>query len=302
MPPVPPVRSDAVCTPNGAKLISRSEFERVVTNYEPLSYETYAADDPRFSFRIRDMHYVLKNHDRFWEAIKWSSAYFPAGPFTVLDLGTYPGSLLRLLHRLLPAGRCTLVGMGLRISDEFRQDMASDSGAEILTVNLDPRNEQLRDKGYTHAIPLEQGSVEFVYALEIVEHLISPTHLFSEAFRICKPGGHMVVATPNITRIGNVFKLLSGRSNYDRLVPPDYDHPEDEWRPHFCEYTLDEVCGYLGKAGFDIVDGHQIVAEDVRYNVRSVKQRLIDAAKRPFYLVPHLRDSLIAIGQKPVAR
>ena len=49
--------------------------------------------------------------------------------------------------------------------------MAKDSSAEILTVNLDPRNEQLRGKWYNTFVPLDDGSVQVVFALEIIEQI-----------------------------------------------------------------------------------------------------------------------------------
>lgn len=186
------------------------------------------------------------------------------------------------------------------ISDDFRRAMAEACGAEILTVNLDPRNDQLRGKGYPTQIPLEDGSVKFVFALEVVEHLVSPSHLFAEAFRICAPGGYLLVTTPNVTRIGNVFKLLTGCSNFDRLTPPDYENPEDEWRPHFREYTRAEISDFFRRAGFQVVERHWTIAEDTHYNVKSMTQRLIDLAKLPFYVVPHFRGDLLVVGRKPI--
>lgn len=152
------------------------------------------------------------------------------------------------------------------IADEFRRKMADACGAGILTVNLDPRNAELRAKG---------------------------------AFRVCAPGGYVLVTTPNVARIGNVFKLLVGRSNFDRLAPVDYENPDDEGRPHFREYTLTELSGFFQRAGFEVVARRYVVAEDSRYNVRSTRQRLIDLAKRPFYAVPHLRGDLVVMGRKP---
>ncbi|MEE9231531.1 MAG: methyltransferase domain-containing protein [Acidobacteriota bacterium] len=277
--------------------ISRRHFNQIVRDYQPLPFESFSPTDRRFSVR---MHHALKNYDRLWIALRAAARYVPPGPLTVADLGTYPGSLLRLLRRLLPPETCRLVGVGLMISDEFRQAMAEDCGAEILTVNLDPRNDQLRGKRYPTRIPLNDGSVGLVFALEVVEHLASPSHLFAEAFRILAPGGYLLVTTPNVTRIGNVLKLLVGRSNFDRLIPVDYEHPEDEWRPHFREYTLAEVCDFFRRAGFQVVEARHFLGEDTRYNVKTISQRLIDLAKCPFYVVPHLRGCLLAVGRKPV--
>ncbi len=277
--------------------ISRRHFNQIVRNYQPLSFEVFSLTDRRF--RVR-MHYVLKNCYRFWIALRTAARYLPRGSLTVADLGTYPGSLLRLIHRLLPPETCRLVGVGLMISDEFRQAMAEDCGAEILTVNLDPKNEQLRGKGYPTRIPVDDASVEIAFALEVIEHMVSPSHLLGEASRILAPGGHLLSTTPNVTRIGNVFKLLVGRSNFDRLIPLEYERPEDEWRPHFREYTLAELCDCFRQAGLQVVETRHFLGENTRYNVKTKAQRLIDLAKYPFYMVPHLRGSLLVVGRKPI--
>lgn len=278
--------------------IWRGRFARLIRECGPLPFEVIPSTDTR-RFSV-PMHHVLKNRDRFWLTLRVASRYFPPGSFAVADLGTYPGSFLRILRHFLPPERCRLAGVGLMISDDFRRAMAEACGAEILTVNLDPRNDQLRGKGYPTQIPLEDGSVEFIFALEVVEHLVSPSHLFAEAFRICAPGGYLLVTTPNVTRIGNVFKLLIGRSNFDRLTAPDYENPEDEWRPHFREYTMAEVGEFFRRAGFQVVERHWTIAEDTYYNVKSMTQRLIDLVKFPFYVIPHFQGDLLVVGRKPM--
>ena len=277
--------------------ISHRHFNQIFRDYQPLSFEDFSPTDRRLKVR---MHHVLKNYDRLWVALRTAASYIPPGPLTVADLGTYPGSFLRLLRRMLPPETCRLIGVGLMISAEFRRAMAEDSGAEILTVNLDPRNDQLRGKGYPTRIPLDDGRIQLVSALEVIEHLVSPSHLFTEASRILAPGGHMLVTTPNVTRIGNIFKLLVGRSNSDRLIPLDYENDEDEWRPHFREYNLAELCDFFRRTGLEVVEARHFLGENTHYNVKTTAQRLIDLAKIPFYTVPHFRGSLLVVGRKPI--
>lgn len=277
--------------------MTRSDFFRLVEEYWALPFETVTETTTR-RFR-RPMNHAVKNRDRFWMAIRSAQARLPGGGGTVLDLGVYPGTFLRLLHQLYGDRKWRLIGAGLMVSDEFRRAMAQACSAEILTVNLDPRNTDLRPKGHSTRTPLDADSVHFTFALEIIEHLVSPTHLFAEAFRVSAPGGHLLVTTPNVARVGNVFKLLVGRSNFDRLTPVDYQDSEDEWRPHFREYTVAEVSSFFERAGFEVVERRQVVAEDSRYNRRSGGQRLIDLAKLPFYAVPHLRGDLVVVGRKP---
>ena len=278
-------------------LLSRRKFQQVVRDYVPLTYETF--DPKTFSFR-KPMHNLLKNQTRFWLCLSTAFRYFPPDSFTAVDVGTYPGSLLRLLHRLLPSDRCRLVGVGLMISEEFSQAMKSDCDAEMLTTNLDPNNEPITRKGYPTRISLNDGEADFVFALEVIEHLVSPSHLLGEALRILKPGGHLLITTPNVTRVGSVFKLLIGRSNWDRLMPIDYDCPEDEWRPHSREYTLAEVEQLFMNAGFEVLNSRHYLGRHDRYRVKSLTQHLIDFLKLPFYVIPHLRTNLLLVGRKPV--
>jgi len=245
------------------------------------------------------MHHALKGRTRLWLSLRTTSRYFPAHPFTVVDLGTYPGSLLRILRRLLSPDRCRLIGVGLMISKEFTQAIKENCSAEIHRVNLDPRSEQMAGKGYPTRIPIEDGKADLVFALEIIEHLVSPSHLLAEAFRILAPGGHLLITTPNVARIGNVLKLMVGRSNFDRLVPIDYEHPEDEWRPHFREYTLSEIEIFLQGVGFEVVESRHFLGHDTRYNIKSPAQRVIDFVKLPFFAIPHFRTNLLVLGRKP---
>ncbi|MGI8784166.1 MAG: class I SAM-dependent methyltransferase [Acidobacteriota bacterium] len=275
--------------------LTRTDFNEYLRNYQPLPHEKYDPDDRRFRL---PMHYFLLNHYRLWRAASAATPYFPSGPMTIVDLGPYPGSFLRFLRRLVPDQPSRLVGVGLMASDEFRRAMKESCGAEILDVNLDPSNDRLRAKNYPTRIPLEDRSVQFAFALEVVEHLMSPMHLLREAFRILAPRGHLLITTPNVSRIGNVIKLLSGRSNFDRLIS-DLDRAAEEWPPHFREYTLQEVRDLLKDAGFESAMARQFHGRHSRYHVRSPARGLSDLAKWPFYAVPHLRDNLLVVGRKP---
>jgi SAM-dependent methyltransferase len=283
----------AVAWRPGARL-RRGDFDRRMATYRPSSFEAFAADDPRFR---RPAHHALKSRDRLFAALASGLGRLARVDPAIVDLGPYPGSLLRLLRELCPRAR--LVGAGLMATPAFVGFMREDCGAEIVTVNLDPASPDLGAKAYPERVPLADDSVDLVFALEIVEHLRAPFHLAGEAFRILVPGGHLVLTTPNVTRIGNVFKLLVGRSPNDRLAPPGYHDPDDEWRPHAREYAMGEMVEVLAGAGFAPAEARFFVDRDTDPCVRSSRQRLIDLAKVPFHALPHLRDSLLLVGRKP---
>ena len=276
------------------ELTSR-EFDQVIRAYRPSHYETFGAEDTRF---IRPMNHALKSRDRLHVALRSGLQRLPDGPQTIVDFGPFPGSLLRLLRGIEPTKAARLFGAGLMASPEFVQFMRQDADVEILTVNLDPAGQQFTSKGYPEKVPLPDSFAQLVFALEIVEHLTSPFLLMTEAYRLLKSGGHLVITTPNVTRIGNVFKLLIGRSPNDRLAPPGYNDPSDEWRPHAREYAMHELAEMLRHVGFEIVRSRFFLGEDTQDCRQTARQSTIDWAKVPFYLVPHLRGSLLLLGRK----
>lgn len=275
--------------------LSRPGFDRVMREFRPSRYEVFGSDDSRFTM---PMHHALKCRDRLYVALRSGLRWLPQSSRAIVDFGPYPGSLLRLLRVIEPTRSARLVGAGLMASPEFVQLMKQDVDVDILTVNLDPAAKQFEMKHYPTTIPMEEGTARLVFALEIIEHLTSPFHLLAEACRILEPGGCLVITTPNVTRIGNVMKLLAGRTLNDRLAPPGYDNPEDEWRPHAREYAMHELAEMLRSSGFEIVQATHFLGEDTQDCRQTPQQHAIDWAKWPFYAIPHLRGSLLIVGRK----
>lgn len=276
--------------------LTRGHFLNVLQSYQPSSYESFGRKDERFTI---PMHHAMKCRDRLHVALRSGLRTLPSERQIIVDLGPFPGSLLRLLRRIDYTQSAQLYGAGLMISEEFMRFMQNDIQASILTVDLDPVGGHFQTKGYPKNIPLPDHSAQLVFALEIIEHLTSPFHLLAEAHRILQSGGHLVLTTPNVTRIGNVFKLLIGRSPNDRLAPPGYQNPDDEWRPHAREYAMHELVDMLRRTGFDIAESRYFLGEDTQDCRQSAGQHGINWAKWPFYVVPHLRGSLLIVGRKP---
>ena len=59
------------------------------------------------------------------------------------------------------------------------------------------------------------GTFDFVFSLEVVEHLENPRHFFRQFSRALKPGGLGFVSTPNnINLISRIIFLLTGEHRY----------------------------------------------------------------------------------------
>ncbi|MBK9306360.1 MAG: methyltransferase domain-containing protein [Nitrospira sp.] len=276
--------------------LTKHHFLNLLESYQPSPYESFGQQDERFSV---PMHHAMKCRDRLHVALRIGLRTLPSDRQTIVDLGPFPGSLLRLLRRIDYTKSAQLYGAGLMISQDFVNFMQHDIQANILTVDLDPVGGHFQTKGYSKEVPLPDHSTQLVFALEIIEHLTSPFHLLAEAYRVLRSGGHIILTTPNVTRIGNVFKLLIGRSPNDRLAPPGYKNPDDEWRPHAREYAMHELADMLRQTGFDIAESRYFLGEDTQDCRQTASQHGINWAKWPFYAVPHLRGSLLIVGKKP---
>jgi len=67
--------------------------------------------------------------------------------------------------------------------------------------------------------PMPDNTYDLLIAGEIIEHLVDTDRFAEEARRILKPGGHLILSTPNLASWYNRFRLLRG------LVPRSYPGP-----------------------------------------------------------------------------
>lgn len=63
-------------------------------------------------------------------------------------------------------------------------------------------------------IPLKSDTADVVVANHVIEHLYIVDAFVEELYRILKPGGYLVLGTPNLASWHNVFALFVGRQPY----------------------------------------------------------------------------------------
>lgn len=98
--------------------------------------------------------------------------------------------------------------------------------------------------------PYEDASFDTVICCEILEHLSSdPMHMLREINRIVKPGGHLLLTTPNLASAKSLAYVLQGESPYIWGQYPIGGRGTDR---HNREYTALEVKKILQLAGFAI--------------------------------------------------
>ena len=101
--------------------------------------------------------------------------------------------------------------------------------------------------------PYPDGYFSTVLCCEIVEHLAAdPMHMMSEIHRILKPGGALVLTTPNIASLRAAAGILQG---FHPMLFPAYVRPDRNGNTearHNREYTPGEVKDLLANSGFEV--------------------------------------------------
>lgn len=103
-------------------------------------------------------------------------------------------------------------------------------------------------------LPLSSASFDMVLCLELFEHLLQPELALSEAHRVLKEGGTLILTTPNYAYWSLRLLYLWGippvgleRYYTDRDVPP--------WRePHIRFFTPGSLRDFLELGGFKVVE------------------------------------------------
>jgi|GEM_PF-3424350 2-polyprenyl-3-methyl-5-hydroxy-6-metoxy-1,4-benzoquinol methylase len=92
------------------------------------------------------------------------------------------------------------------------------------------------------------GTYDAVICMAVIEHIPPPARPFLEMLKShVKPGGVLLLDTPNIVRWGNRMRLAQGRTIHQDLK--SQYHTEPPWEGHHREYTPDEMVWMLQEVG-----------------------------------------------------
>jgi SAM-dependent methyltransferase len=171
----------------------------------------------------------------------------------LLEIGANPYFLSLLLHRFRRYELAYLNYFGSHFGDTASQAMISPTERvqfEFYHVNIEDNR-----------IPLPENSHDVVLLCEVLEHFTTdPMHALLEIKRVLKPGGYLILTTPNINRLENVARMISGTNIYD---------PYSGYGPHGRhnrEYNRHELTLLLEHLGFEIEDSF---TSDVHHNYTS---------------------------------
>lgn len=100
------------------------------------------------------------------------------------------------------------------------------------------------------ALPLDSDSVDVMSALEVIEHFkFGPQHFMVEANRVLKPGGYLIITTPN-AHSAHAFERLALNDHPAECAL--YHRELEHGRIHPSEYARDQMWAIAHFNGFKI--------------------------------------------------
>jgi SAM-dependent methyltransferase len=163
----------------------------------------------------------------------------------LLDVGSFPGHLSALAkHR-----GWEVTGLNNDIEGAgpwaFFLERCRERKIEILGCDVE-----------REPFPAPTASFDAVLFCELFEHLYwNPFHTLKEIFRVLRPGGLLVLTTPNWRRVETLFRFLHDWGAQPPVSRPFYVlFPSLLYHRHNREYTGSELDYYLARQGKDLYD------------------------------------------------
>jgi SAM-dependent methyltransferase len=162
-----------------------------------------------------------------------------AAPALIVDIGCGDGLATSIAAQLNPGHR--FVGVDWS-ADAMRQ--ASERGLTLVRAGVDGAS-----------LPLASEAADVVIMSELIEHLVDTDLALEQAWRILKPGGSLLLSTPNLAAWYNrgllavgiqpVFSEVSLRGVYGR--------PGSQVAGHLHMFTSRALTGLLAARGFSAI-------------------------------------------------
>jgi SAM-dependent methyltransferase len=215
--------------------------------------------------------YYPRYRSRYRELLEIFCGEVGSDPKRVLDIG---GGQLAVLASLLWGDHATAADIGGEHLSYLREQ-----GVEAVEWNL-----------CTQDCPFD-SEFDAIFFSEVIEHLPVPGHVVLEKLlRALRPGGLLILSTPNLYRLRNLVYMAIGKQIFDYLR-----RPEEGPFGHVLEFSPDQLLWQLERAGFSEI---RIERRQFHHRPKDPIFRAMSWIGSPLFLIPRFRDHLVATARR----
>lgn len=184
-----------------------------------------------------------------------------------------PAGYGALTQKLLAAGKTVTAG-----DIDIAKFKVLDGNSHLKLVRLDLNDLEL---------PLPDSTFDAVISVEGIEHLQGQWSFVRNLHRVLKPGGHLIITTPNILNIRSRIRyFMEGRyKHFKRPLVKDKSWICDLENYHISPVSYFELQFMLECGGFSIREIHTNA-----YKGKNIITRLLKPVFRLFYVNKNYRD------------
>jgi SAM-dependent methyltransferase len=204
----------------------------------------------------------------------------------VLDYGSYFGNFALMLRQM---------GAEVVAIDSYRAYAGVFDGGLDLLHRAGVRTCDFADVGYDLQA-LGVDGYDLVLCLGVIEHIPGTPRFMLEALdRVLRPGGALVVDTPNLVHVYNRVKFCRGESVMPDVATPYYS--DQPFEGHHREYTQDELVWMLHQIGHT-----SISVEMFNYSSYGLGSLVGRDIYHHWVMVrdPTMRELVMTVSTKPV--
>ncbi len=274
------------------------DFRKYVENHVPFLWDRHENDARPDT---RNKHSLLINFKRYLKVVQYFGFIATQHQsMKLIDVGPYPGVIAKLVKDF-GNSQIEYFGVGLNFDNEYQKEM-NKLGATLFVTDVDPEFIEAKE---CKEWPMSDADI--CLFLDVIEHLVNPIHCLDQINKSLKTGGHLLLTTDNISSLPHVAGMIKrGKSSNLHPLHSSVFYKGD-WRPHFKEFSKEELYFYLHHCGFEVItheyferkQGDYYLNEHGKIYEKNRKRGLKGAIRglicRHF---PHLRDHQIIIAKK----
>ena len=196
-----------------------------------------------------------------------------------------------VLQQLRPSG--TILDFGAGVGNFTRLLLTRFDFATVLAVDILPVPDDLGSRvewcqaDLNEEMPVRAALVDYIVAVEIIEHLENPRFIAREWFRVIRPGGTVLLSTPNNNSLRALLSIVL-KGHFVAFLDSSYP-------AHITALVITDLRRVLREAGFEKVEVLFSNRGSIPGRPRTLWQNFVGSLRGRWF-----SDNVIVVGRKPL--